>query len=142
MGAYDLILNNYGHHKNIGSVHIAVKGDLTAYEVQTIERMIAVMMYEKYNTIMTVGIYAEINDNELAKSIRELLTSLIKENKNILQMHGFFLDEEHKICNFDLVISFDEPDPEGCINHFYEVLKEKYPDYTFVIQHDRDYSLS
>ena len=142
LGAYDLILNNYGHRKNIGSVHVAVKGDLSAYEVQTIERMIAVMMYQKHNTIMTVGIYAEIDDNETAKEIKKTLTTLISENKNILQMHGFFLDEEHKICNFDLVISFDEENPEGCIKNIYDILKEKYPDYSFFIQHDKDYSLS
>ena len=142
LGAYDLILNNYGHRKNIGSVHIGVKGDLNAYEIQTIERMITAMMYEKHNTIMTVGIYAELNDNPKAKEIKELLTKLILDNKNILQMHGFFLDEEHKICNFDLVISFDEEDPEGCIDNISKILKEKYPEYTFIIQHDKDYSLS
>ena len=141
-GAFDLIINSYGPHKNIGSVHIGVKSDLTAREVQTIERNITVMMYQKYNTIMTVGIYADSTETEMSKHIHNTLVNLIKNYKNVMQLHGFFVDEEKRFCNFDLVISFDEENPEEVIKHIKEQMEKTYPDYTFMVNLDSDISLS
>lgn len=141
-GAYDLILNSYGHKKNIGSVHVGVDGKLTAVDIQTIERMITAMMYTKYNTIMTVGIYADNVDSEDSRKIRASLSQLLKNNKNILQMHGFFVETDQKLCNFDLVVSFDEKEPEAMIMGIQKELEKQYPEYTFIINLDKDYSLS
>ena len=141
-GAYDLIINNYGPNKNIGSVHIGVSNDLTANEIQVIERNINTMMYMKYNTIMTVGIYADFVETEISKNIHSYLGSIIKDNKNILQLHGFFVDEEKKICNFDLVVSFDEKEPEELIEKVRLLMSEKFPEYQFIINLDSDFSLS
>lgn len=141
-GAYDLIINSYGPNKNIGSVHIGVSNDLTANEIQVIERNITAMMYMKYNTIMTVGIYADFVETEISKNIHIYLGSIIKDNKNILQLHGFFVDEEKKICNFDLVVSFDEKEPEELIEKVRLLMSEKFPEYQFIINLDSDFSLS
>ena len=65
---------------------------------------------------MTVGIYADNIDTEESKEIYASLTKKMTTNKNILQMHGFYVDVEKKICNFDLVISFDEKEPEKVTN--------------------------
>ena len=141
-GAYDLIINNYGPNNNIGSVHIGVSGDLTAREVQVIERNVTAMMYYKYNTIMTVGIYADSVESEISKEVHAYLLSLIKEHPCILQLHGFFLDEEKKFCNFDLVVSFDEKEPEELIDKIKKQMEEKFKEFTFIVNLDKDYSLS
>lgn len=141
-GAYDLIINNYGQNSNIGSVHIGVSSDLSAREIQTIERNITSMMYEKYNTIMTVGIYADFIETEVAKAIHNALINIIKNYSSVLQLHGFFVDEEKKLCNFDLVISFDDKDPEKTIEEIKEKLQIQFTDYLFIINLDKDFSLS
>ena len=141
-GAYDLILHSYGHKKTVGSVHIGVDGGLSAKEIQIIERNIAALMASKYGMFMTVGIYADNVDGELSKSIRLKIQEFMKNNENILQMHGFFVDEVQKFCNFDLVFSFDEKNPEIRIEEIRKQLEETYPDMVFYIQLDRDYSLS
>ena len=141
-GAYDLIINNYGPKKNIGSVHIGVANSLTAREVQIIERNITAMMYMKYDTIMTVGIYADFIETAVSKNIHQYLSSIISDNKNILQLHGFFVDEEKKLCNFDIVISFDEDEPEIVVENVKKAMEEKFPEYTFIVTLDSDYSLS
>lgn len=141
-GAYDLILNSYGHKKSIGSVHIGVDGGLTAYEIQTIERNISFLMYQKYNIIMTVGIYANSAQTETSEKILRYVSDLIKENKNILQLHGFYVDEVKHICIFDLVISFDEKEPELVIKGIEQKMKEEFSDFAFIVNLDRDYSLS
>ena len=91
---------------------------------------------------MTVGIYADNVDGELSKEIRSKIQEFMKNNANILQMHGFFVDEVQKFCNFDLVFSFNEKEPEKRIDEIRNILEEAYPDMTFYIQLDRDYSLT
>ena len=141
-GVFDLIINSYGHKRNIGSVHIGVDGHLSAKEVQIIEREITMIMYEKYNTIMTVGIYADCDDSEEARQIRAKLSEILKEYPVILQLHGLFVDVPIHFCNFDLVISFDEKEPEKIIEEVKEKMKKAFPEFEFMIQLDRDFSLS
>ncbi|MCR5332661.1 MAG: cation diffusion facilitator family transporter [Bacilli bacterium] len=142
IGAYDLIINSYGHNRFIASVHIGVSEKLTAKEVQSIERKITAIMYMKHNTIMTVGIYAENNDDPFAKETKQYLVSLIKEYKTVMQMHGFYYDSEMKLINFDLVISFDDENPDSTINEIKGKMEEKYPGITFIVNYDKDFSLS
>ena len=141
-GVFDLIINSYGHRRNIGSVHVGVDGHLTAKEVQTIERAITALMYQKYNTIMTVGIYADCDDSEEARAIRAKINEIIKDYPMVLQLHGFFVDVPIKLCNFDLVISFDEKQPEKTIEEIHQKIQESFPDFNFIITLDKDFSLS
>ena len=141
-GAYDLILNSYGHKKSIGSVHVAVDNKKTAEEIQTIERNVSALMYQKYNIIMTVGIYVNSVNTELSKAIYNYLSSLTKEYKYILQLHGFYVDEEKHVCLFDIVLSFDEENPEGTAKEIETKMNNQFPKFTFYVNIDRDFSLS
>ena len=138
-GVYDLILNNYGNEKYIGSVHIGVKADLTAKEIQAIEREIQGVMYLNHNIIMTVGIYAHDEDTNFTREVKNSIHELIKDNKHILQIHGFYVDYRINLITFDLVIDFDEENPKGFVKHVEEALKEKYPEYNFLVNIDYDY---
>ena len=138
-GVYDLILNNYGYNRYIGSVHVGVKDDMTAKEIQEIERAITYLMYTKYNTIMTTGIYAENTSSEIARKIKEDAIKIIQQYPNITQLHGFYIDETRNLINFDLVISFDEKDTDGLVKKVTDELSNKYEDYTFFVNVDRDY---
>ena len=141
-GVYDLIINSYGHKKSIGSVHIGVDGKLTALEIQTIERQITAIMFQKYSIVMTVGIYAEGIETPESKQIRSFLANLIKEYPAILQLHGFFVDANAKFANFDLVISFDDKEPEETIKTIKEKMEKQFPDFQFFVQLDRDFAVS
>lgn len=141
-GCYDLILNSYGHNKNIGSVHIGVNENLTAKEIQAIERKITMLMYYKYNTIMTVGIYAENPSDEASRQKMKSVLDIIKKHPTVLQIHGFYFDEENKSINYDLVISFDDTDPETTICKIKEETERANEGYTVFVQYDQDFSLS
>ena len=141
-GAYDLILNSYGENKLIGSVHVGVDATISAVEIQTIERTITHMMFAKYNTIMTVGIYVEDVNDEETKKVHSTLVDIISQYPTVLQLHGFFLNKEKHICNFDLVISFDENEPQARADEIKEKIKEAYPEYDFIVFIDHDYSLT
>ena len=141
-GCYDLILNSYGHNKSIGSVHIGVNDSLSAKQIQAIERNITTLMYMKYNTIMTVGIYAENYSDQFAKETYNKILSIIKKYPYVLQTHGFYIDSELKLINFDLVISFDDDNPLETINKIKEEVELIISDYQIIINYDQDFSLS
>ncbi|MCR4660774.1 MAG: cation diffusion facilitator family transporter [Clostridia bacterium] len=141
-GCYDLILNSYGHNKNIGSVHIGVNENLTAKEIQAIERKISMLMYNKYNTIMTVGIYAENLSDEESKNKLKNILDIIQKYPTVLQIHGFYVDEEIHSINYDLVISFDDTKPEETIEKIRKETELANEGYAVFVQYDQDFSLS
>lgn len=141
-GSYDLILNSYGHNKSIGSVHIGVSDKLSAKEIQKIERDITMLMYTKYNTIMTIGIYAENFSDEFSKEYYSKVLDIIKKYETVLQIHGFYIDKDLMLINFDLVISFDDSNPEETINKIKEETEALDSNYKIIINYDQDFSLS
>lgn len=141
-GCYDLILNSYGHNKNIGSVHIGVDDDLTAKQIQAIERNVTTLLYQKYNTVMTVGIYAENYADEISRKIWSQLSEIIKKYPHILQTHGFYVDNDAKVISFDLVVSFDDPDPTETVRKIREEAEKANEGYVVIAQYDQDFSLS
>ncbi len=141
-GCYDLILNSYGHNKNIGSIHIGVSDKLTAKEIQAIERKISTLMYDKYNTIMTIGIYAEDFSDEFTRDYHNKVLDIIKDYPQVLQLHGFYIDKNTKTLNCDLVISFDDDNPHNTIDIIKGQIKSIDSEYEVVINYDQDFSLS
>lgn len=57
LGAYDLILNNYGPDKYLGSVHIEVQDKLSASEIDKLSRSITKNVSKKFGVILhTIGV--------------------------------------------------------------------------------------
>lgn len=139
LGVYDFTAHNYGPNKIIATAHIQIDDNTSAKAIHLLTRQIEFDVYEKYGIILTLGIYAS-NDAPKYQEIQKTLKNILKAYKNLLQMHGFYVDEEHKIITFDLIFSFDEENPEGCISEIESKIKEKYPDYTYSIILDADIS--
>ena len=138
-GAYDLILNNYGPDRMIGSIHIQVDDDLKAKDIHRLTRQIQEKIFTEYGIVLTVGIYAN-NDSEEAAVIKKDILELTQNNKDVNQIHGFYMDNEKKLVTFDIIIEYTCEDHEGIKNHILETLKEKHPDYNFNIVEDMDIS--
>lgn len=141
-GVYDLILNNYGKDRYIGSVHVEVDDHLRAGELQIIERQIATICYEKYNIIMTVGFYALNESDPFSKEAKIALRNILKDHKEVLQMHGFYVDKDRKIISFDLIFDFSFEKVNDSYNDIKQKMKSIYPEYEIVIIIDKDFSLS
>lgn len=137
-GSYDLILNNYGPTRAIGSIHIEVDDNLTAKEIHPLSRKIATEVYLKYGVILTVGIYASNSSNPTIQAIKKDVHNLLSEFKNIIQIHGFYVDEDLKNVSFDIVIDFDEENPEGLVKEVIDKLKKLHPEYEFFVVIDKD----
>ncbi|MBR4600336.1 MAG: cation transporter [Treponema sp.] len=140
-GVFDQVLNNYGPDKHIGSVHIEVPDTWTADRIDQVARRISDTVYKKHNIAMAaIGIYSVNTKQNSAAEIRSKVSKIVHEHKDILQMHGFFVDEEEKIMRFDLVVSFDSPNMKAIYEHVVGDVKEAFPEYNIQVQFDFDIS--
>lgn len=138
-GVYDLTLHNYGPSKIIGTANIQVNDNITAKEIHRITRRIIVDIFNEYGIILTIGIYAS-NDTGKNSEIKKYLMSLAKKYKNLMQVHGFYVDEEINMISFDVIFNFDEENPYFIIEEIKDKLKEKYPKYEYNVILDTDFS--
>ncbi len=140
-GAYDLFLNDYGPNRLQGSVHIEVDDTLSAREIDELSNKISLAVYKETRVALTaVGIYSRNTGDSAAVEAKEKIIGILEDHKDVLQMHGFYLDKEKKIIKFDIVISFESKDREAeCASIFQEVLAE-FPGYSVKINLDTDMS--
>ncbi len=141
LGAYDLVLNNYGPDKHIGSAHIEVPDTWSADKIDKISRKIANEVYVKHGVAMSaIGIYSVNTHENSAAQIRERVSKIVMEHKEILQMHGFFVDDETKQMRFDIIVSFDSLSMKEMFNHVVQDVRDAFPDYDVQVQFDVDIS--
>lgn len=140
-GAYDLVLNDYGPDKYLGSVHIEVNDDLLVSDIDKISRNITKSVYEKYGVLLhTIGVYSiNTKDNNIIKA-KDEITKIVFSNKDILEMHGFYLDEKEKTISFDIIIDFEANNHKEIYKKIYDEVQNKYKDYKINITLDVDTS--
>ena len=138
-GTYDLTLHNYGPSQTLGSVHIEVADDMTARQLHYLTRSIAARAYSEFGVLLTVGVYAANDSSEELTRIRAEVEALAAQRPEILQLHGFYGDEERKIVMFDLIVDF-AADAAAVKAEVLEKLLLKFPKYRFDIVLDSDYS--
>lgn len=139
LGVYDLTFHSYGPNKIIATAHIGVDDDMKALIIHRLTRKITVEVYEKYGIILTIGIYAS-NDKGKYKEIKKYLNDIIKEYKTIIEVHGFYVDEESSNISFDLIFDFKEREIEKIIEEIKDKLTTKYPEYSYSVIIDTDFS--
>lgn len=142
LGVYDVVLHQYGPEHYIGSVHIEVEDKLTAKEIHTLTRVISQDIYQHYGIIMTIGIYAANTEKESYEQIKMTLNNIIDEYPEILQMHGFYVEEDSKMISFDLVIAYTADDPIAIKEKVVHQLTCYYPNYRYFVIIDNDFSES
>ncbi|MBO5530427.1 MAG: cation transporter [Bacilli bacterium] len=140
-GAYDLILNDYGPDKFLGSVHIEVPDTMTVSEVDKLSRRITKTISEKYGVILhTIGVYSVNTKDKKIINAKKEITKIVFSHKGVLQMHGFYIDETEKSISFDIIIDFKVKNREEVYKEIYEEVKNKYKDYKLEITLDIDMS--
>ena len=138
-GTYDLMLHSYGPDKLVGSAHIAVKDSMTARDIHGLTRMIAEDIFDEYGVDLILGIYA-LNESEEAKKIKKDLENILKDYKEIINLHGFYVNEQINRVSFDLIFDFKCNRQEEIKKEIKEKLKQKYPNYRSHVLIDTDVS--
>ena len=140
-GAYDLVLNDYGPDKYLGSVHIEVNDTLSVSDIDKISRRISKNIMKKYGVILhTIGVYSVNTKDKKVIETKQEITKIVFSHKGILQMHGFYLDEDDKSISFDIIIDFKIKNKEELYKEIYNEVKNKYKDYKIEITLDIDVS--
>ncbi len=140
-GVYDVVLHNYGPDTLIGSLHIEVLDTYTAGQLDELERHLMKAAYDKNNIILAgISVYARNSKNDRAKQDFEKVRHLVMSHKYVLQMHGFYINYEEKIMNFDIILDFDSPDRNEEYMHILSDVQEAFPDFAIGITLDLDVS--
>lgn len=137
LGAYDLILHDYGPDTAIGSIHIEVSDTLSSHQIQKICRRVSALIYTEFKAVMTVGIYVMNDTDAEVVAMREDIRKLAMSQDGVQQIHGFYVDDEEMA--FDIVISFDHDAPSIC-HWLEEQINKKYPGKKVHITTDTNYS--
>ena len=140
-GAFDLILNDYGPDKYLGSIHIEVPDTLSVADVDKISRNITKNVMKKYGVILhTVGVYSINTKDKKIINIQKDVRDIVFSHKGILQMHGFYLDEIEKSISFDIIIDFNIKNREEVYRQIYDEIQSRYDEYKINITLDIDIS--
>ncbi len=140
-GAYDLVINNYGPNRQIGSVHIEVPDTMTVGELDGLEREISKNVFVKHHLILTgISVYSMNMGDKEAVRVETGVRKILEEYPDVLQMHGFFLDKKDKTMKFDIIISYDAQNREQLYKEIMEKVTAAFPEYTPQVQLDFDIS--
>ena len=139
-GVYDLILHSYGPDRNVGSVHVEVRDEMTATEIDKMERRISKNVYEKHKLPLTsISIYAMNSSTEETKAIRAKVNEIVMGFEGVLQTHGFRADPEERTITMDIILDFDVKDRKAVFENIRAALQKAFPDYTLQLTLDIDF---
>ncbi len=138
-GAYDLFLHSYGPERNYGSIHVEIPDTMDADGIDALTRKIASHVYYHTGVILTgIGIYSKNTKNDSIAQMRDQIFKLVMKHKGVIQLHGFFVNEETKTISFDVIIDFNVEDRDALYQHILSDVNEAYPEYHVSIVQDID----
>lgn len=141
VGAFDLVLHNYGPDDYLGSVHVEVEDTLPISKFDNISRIIQEDISERFGVHLTaIGLYSVNTMDESIISMREKVRTIALNTEFVNQLHGFYVDKERKNMRFDIVISLEAEDRRKVYRDVIEKVEKEYPEYTVKAGMDMDYN--
>lgn len=141
VGAFDLVLHNYGPDDYLGSVHVEVEDTLPISKFDNISRIIQEDISERFGVYLTaIGLYSVNTMDESIISMREKVRTIALNTEFVNQLHGFYVDKERKNMRFDIVISLEAEDRRKVYRDVIEKVEKEYPEYTVKAGMDMDYN--
>lgn len=138
LGAYDLLLHEYGPQTYVGSVHIEVKDTLCACEIDKISRRIQKKIFEDYGIFITVGIYSVNTSNPEISAIKREIDALVCADCEVMHYHGLSVDLDEREIKFDILIDISIPDVAPVYNRILSQMSSMHPGYKIIINIDRN----
>lgn len=135
---HNVVMDNFGPNKIIGSVYIDVPDDLTARQVGELTRSIAKGLQDKFNVELTVGIRTDNTTPEFAP-MQKALEELAKKDESVMNVHAFYVDPDTKTCYFDMVVKL-KGDGKKAKDDLVAAMQKRYPDFSFDVQVEIDYA--
>ena len=137
-GAYDLIINDYGPERKLGSVHLELPDTMTVAEFDKLTRKLETKVYCETGVLLAgIGVYSYNTQNDEAAKIRNEILNKVTSHEFVIQMHGFYVDTSAKEIRFDAVMRFGINAQEA-LQTIQSEVQEMFPDYRIQISPDID----
>jgi len=137
IGAYDLVLHNYGPNTAIGSIHVEIDGSLDAAAIHRLTHAVQRAVIDAFHVFLTVGIYAI--DPARRDDIVAIETAA-KAHPGVKAVHGVFFDDDSASMSFDVLVDFTARDRPALRGAILADLAPRFPDRVIAINFDTDYS--
>ncbi len=140
LGAYDLVLHNYGPEFAMASINVELPGDMTAREIHRLSRGIQAMVWQKHRVVINVGVYGvERHDPEVV-AIQESVSSILRERPGVVDTHGILVDRKAGWILVDITVDFSIKDTEAFEEWAKGRIRQAHPEYTPYVNLDTHYS--
>ena len=139
-GIFDIILHNYGPDTLIGSLHISIDDTMSAYDIHGLTRNISERVHEKFNIILTIGVYAVATGKNRRTDLQTIVAQTLARRSDILQIHGFYYYEKEHRVSIDVVPNISIHDEIAFAAELKSELSQKIPDENITIVIDHNYS--
>lgn len=140
LGAYDLLINNYGPGRDYASVHIELPDTTSVEELDRLTRRIQAKIAGETGVILTgVSVYSRNTGGGEAAEIEKAVRETVLAHEWAKSTHGFYLDAANKTMRFDTVLSFSIA-PKEATDILQRELTTQFPDYDIHIAPDVDLS--
>ena len=137
IGAYDLVLHNYGPDSAIGSIHVEIDGSLDAAAIHRLSYTVQRAVLDAFHVFLTVGVYAV---DPARRADREAIEAAAKRHPGVKAVHGVFFDDEHAAVSFDVLVDFTVRDRAALRSAILADLAPRFPGCTIFVNFDTDYS--
>ena len=130
-GVYDLVIHNYGPESLIGSAHIEVPDYMRADELDGLMREIVDKVSKECGVRLTgISVYGRNTDHNEAEKIEKTIRGKLLSRPHVIQMHGFYMNEEIKQIQFDVVVDFNTSNRRRIFDEAVAEIQALYPCYT------------
>ncbi|WP_169776948.1 cation diffusion facilitator family transporter [Campylobacter mucosalis] len=137
LGAYDLILHNYGVERYVGSINVEVDEHLKISDISSKLNELQIKIYNRYRIYLVFGIYS-INLGQ--NNAKECVINALSDLKSILSIHAFFIDLKQKRIRFDVVVDFKEQNLAQLRKEIEKRVSERFGGFEIFIVIDREFS--
>ena len=137
LGAYDLVLHNYGPDSAIGSIHVEIDSALDAAAIHRLTRAVQTAVLDKFRVFLTVGIYAV---DPARRAERDAIEAAVRHHPGVLGVHGVFFDDAASAVSFDVLVDFTVRDRPALRDAILADLAPLFPSRTLSLNFDADYS--
>ena len=101
LGAYDLVLHNYGPTRAMGSVNVAVYDWRTAADLHALSKKAQAILWEEYRIYLYIGFYAVNTQDAALRALEDQVRGACKAYPEVLSIHAFFENPQTGEISFD-----------------------------------------
>lgn len=138
-GAYDLILNNYGPERYIGSINVAFLDTMSLSEASLEILKLQNSVFKKFGIYLVFGIYSKNTQNENVSRDEKKIREIISKYNGIESMHAFYILYEEKLIRIDIVVDFNVKNVNELVKNIRRDISKIYIGYEIILNIDHNY---